>query len=159
MNPRTVTPTDLPELERLILEFWGDHLRGKVLKNLLPFVGFKDIKKVTKDQAKEFLKPEYRTYVIEDNGALVAFIAGKINHLPDRVMDKAGYIENWYVIEEYRHKGLGKMLWDRLVKDFKDLRCTHLLLDSWAENTDARSLYTHKGFIEETVYMVKKLDD
>lgn len=158
MNLRTINSSDKSQLESLVLEFWGDHIRGKILKNLLPFVGFKDIKKVTKNQAQEFLRPEYTTYVIEDKGTLVAFIAGKINHLPDRVMDKAGYIENWYVTQEYRHKGVGKMLWDQLVKDFKDMHCTHLLLDTWGENTDARSLYTHKGFIEETVYMVKKLD-
>lgn len=57
----------------------------------------------------------YFLYVVEDNGILVGYICGTIQEKQHRVLDKEGFIEDWFVLSEYRHTGIGRQLYDTLI--------------------------------------------
>lgn len=154
---RRVDPSDKEQLIRLIGGLWKTDIRERKLKNLTPFAAYKDIDKEILREAEEYLTKGYCTFVAEIEGQLVGYIAGTIKTREDKILDKAGYISNWYVNDEYRNNGVGKQLWEKLVVYFKEQKCTHLLLDIWAENTTAHETYKRMGFIEEQINLVKLL--
>ncbi len=155
MEIRLINASDKDQLNALILEFWRDHIRKKTLNKLLPFVAYKDIEKEIKWQTDQFLSKKYITYVAEKNGQIIGYISGLVKDQPDKVLDKAGYIKNWYVKDGFRKNGVGKKLWKSIEYYFRNQKCSHLLLDTFSENTDARTIYTKMGFIEENINMVK----
>lgn len=154
---RRIQASDREQLIKLIEGLWKVDIRQRKLKKLTPFAQYKDIDEEIAREAEEYLKDAYCTLVAEDNGQLVGYIAGTVKTREDKVLDKAGYISNWYVNDEYRNKGVGKKLWDGLLGYFKEQQCTHLLLDIWAENTTAHATYKRMGFIEEQINLVKLL--
>lgn len=132
-------------------------MRGQKLKELMLFAAYKDIDKEIDWQADEYYKDKYRVYVAESDGKLVGYIAGTVKLKEDKVLDRAGYIDNWYMADEHRNNGVGKQLWKKLEDYFREQKCNHLLLDIWAENDSAHQMYEHMGFIEEQINLVKLL--
>lgn len=154
---RRVKSLDKEKLIKLIEGLWKVDIRQRKLKKLTPFAQYKDIDREIAREAEEYLKVHYCTLVAEMDGHIVGYIAGTVKILENKKLDRAGYISNWYVSDGYRHKGVGKQLWDELVAYFKEQKCTHLLLDIWAENTTAHETYKRMGFIEEQINLVKLL--
>lgn len=150
-------PKDNDELVRLYLEF------NKSTSETLPeiqnkFRAFKDISKYAKEKIKRYLSnPNYIVFVADYNGVLRGYISGKINEAKERVNDKEGYLENWFVEENYQSHGIGRKLFDILAEEFKKLNCTHIGVDTHLEYSDTIAIYEHLGFTKRLITFFKPL--
>lgn len=73
--------------------------------------------------------------------------------LTSNISDRQMYLHYIYTDKAVRGKGAGSMLMQKVFSDAKDKKCTELLLDVAADNSNAISFYKHKGF---SVYEEKK---
>jgi len=94
-------------------------------------------------------------YVAVDANNVVAFIIGKtpeassLEHYSVR-----GYAElmSISISPEYQHKGLGKMLFEFVVCEFKKRGCTKMVIGTLKDNLQARKAYEKWGCILDTTY-------
>lgn len=110
----------------------------------------------------KYSQPKGRLYLAEYDGAIAGCIAL-------RPMEEDGICEmkRLYVREEFRGKGIGKILTDKILVDAKEIGYHTMRLDTLQRMETARSLYKKLGFnvipayynnpMEEVVYMEKQL--
>ncbi len=117
----------------------------------------KDEDEVLRKVTREFVSdPKHLCFVADCDGTLVGFISGCLNIDEDKVYDRKGYIEDWFVSETHRRRGVGRQLWDALLEEFTAQDCSWLELGAFASNP-AIEFYKSQGFVNSTVKMVKKL--
>src|SRR5438034_7920767 len=157
MNIRKAIREDKNQLLYLVNKFDDYYIEGKIFpENFLPFVKYKDKNKLFQEVVDDWLhNPKYFIYVAEENGNLVGYICGTIQAKSQRVLNKEGFIEDWFVLDEYRHIGVGKQLYDILMKDFKNEQCNRLGLKAYAANKETIEMYRRMGFIDAELAMVK----
>lgn len=103
-------------------------------------------------------------FVAEDEGKPVGYIFGFVcdsqskKNLLEVVPTQVGQIEDLYVELDYRGRGVGRLLLNKMETYFKENGCDSLWLEVFASNGDARSAYTKMGFVEREVGMFKKID-
>jgi putative acetyltransferase len=103
-----------------------------------------------------------RLYLAESDGIIVGCIAL-------RPMNEEGICEmkRLFVREEYRGKGIGRILTEKIIADAKEIGYSAIRLDTLQRMETARSLYSKLGFtvipayynnpMDEVVYMELKL--
>lgn len=157
---RKVKPSDREQLLQLIREFYIIHNRQKLFsKELALLEAYKDINKTVNKTATEYLKnKKYIVFVAEDKNRLIGYICGNIKLKPYKIFDSEGYVEDWFVNESYRSKKIGKMLFERLIEEFKKRECTHIAVSSYAVNKKAINIYYKIGFIDKEIVMIKKIN-
>ena len=64
----------------------------------------------------------------------------------ERHEEPYGLMENIYVEPEYRDRGLGTMLVERIIREAKKRKCYKLIGTSKTENTGAHRFYERFGF-------------
>lgn len=96
-------------------------------------------------------------FVAEKESILVGYIYGRILLRSDRVLDRIGFIEDWFVLKKNRKQSVGKLLWTKLISWFKKKKCNGLELNSFTRNKKALSLYNQMGFVEKFVTLMKKI--
>jgi ribosomal protein S18 acetylase RimI-like enzyme len=94
---------------------------------------------------------------IEEEGEIIGYIVGQIRDRNPRVMDKEGYINDWFVKKKWRSKGVGMTLYNTLLKEFKSQACNRLGLYTNIRNKKTIDFYHKLGFIDESLTMVKKI--
>lgn len=165
MKPRqlvTIRRASLSDYDglHLLLEEFGKVFTKEKLARPLGIEWLQEYKnedEVIQKATKEFVTdPKHLCFVAEYDGALVGFITGRLNIDEDRVYDRKGYIEDWFVSEMYRGQGIGRQLWDALLEEFTAQGCSWLELGAFASNP-AIEFYKSQGFVNSTVKMVKKL--
>jgi ribosomal protein S18 acetylase RimI-like enzyme len=159
MTIRRLEKNDREELIKLLIAF--DEPDYPLSKENSTFREYKkDISLVAAEVADDYLNnPMYIIFVAEQNGQIEGCIVGEIKSIQFRKYDKEGYMTGWYVHPEYRHHGIGKDLFEKLVEEFKKANCTHIALDTKVENIKAIEIYEHMGFFKRTVSMVKLVQD
>lgn len=95
--------------------------------------------------------------VAEEEGNLLGHICGTVKVKEFQIRNKKGSIEEWFVSSEHRHKGVGKQLYDSLLKEFEKANCTHVSLKVFSDNKDAIQLYHRMGFLNLELTLVKDL--
>src|SRR5260221_11979630 len=107
---RKAIESDKQELVKKLAEF-DSYLTPLFPKELVPFIKYKDRNATFEEVVDEWLSNhEYILFVAEDNGNLVGHICGTVKTKKFHVNDREGSIEEWFVSEDYRHKGVGKQL-------------------------------------------------
>ena len=158
---RNLRKSDEKQLSSLATHFFRDNQRGKIVsKKLLKMIRYKNYDKHLKEDVKGYMKLSRREAVIfvaESNRKLIGYIYGRIVDKPKMVLNKIGIIEDWFVEEEYRDKGIGEMLWGRLVEWFKGKKCNRLELDVYTTNKHAIEIYHRLSFIDKAIIMTKKI--
>lgn len=156
---RRVTLKDKLELEKLINEFYIIHNRQKLLPpDILPFMTYKDINKLVKDTVQDYLtNKKHYVFVAEDNGMLIGYICGQVKKYPDKLFDKGGYIEDWFVSKQYRNRQIGKLLFEQIYDLFKQLKCDHLRLYTFAINKQVLDIYYKMGFKNTFIELSKEI--
>lgn len=141
-------------------EFHNKFHRQELLVSspIFPLVKYTNPKKSVEEAIGEMFKKDHISFVAEDRRKLIAHISGKIIERKGKVLNKEGYIDEWFVKKEYRGKGVGKKLYEVLLQEFKKRRCTHIGLDTYAENKEARKLYRKLGFKNYILIMKQALD-
>jgi GNAT superfamily N-acetyltransferase len=74
-------------------------------------------------------------------------------------MKRAWILNDIYVLEEYRGKGVGKALMNATYEHGKETNASWIMLQTYISNTVAQSLYEKEGFVRDTnsYYYYKKL--
>jgi ribosomal protein S18 acetylase RimI-like enzyme len=160
MTIRKVEEKDKEQLLNLHKIFHINFHHEELLQNspILPIIKYADPKVSMKHAVDEMFDGSHISFIAEKDGEIIAFIGGKINELVYKVHNKEGYIDDWFVKETYRSKGIGKKLYDALTLEFKKLGCTHLAIGAYCENKQALDFYRKLGFFDFTVTLKKKID-
>ena len=152
---RKATINDRNQLYRLLTSF-DEYCKRVNPPNLLAITEYKNKTATFKSVINEWTSnSEYILFVAEQNDELIGHICGKINENPFRKKDREGFIEEWFVMENYRSKGIGKKLYNNLVSEFNKARCTHLALRVFSANQDTINLYHKMGFLDLEIKMIK----
>ncbi len=93
----------------------------------------------------------------DENRSLMGYIVGSIQVKQDRVLDKEGSIDEWFVTETARRTGIGKQLYDSLIEVFKQHVCNHIGLKIYSANKNIVELYHRMGLHDLEFTKVKAL--
>lgn len=158
MNIRRATHEDKDFLVQLLNEFNNYYYEEKVFSvEFLPFWEYKDKQAIFTETVEQWLKPEYLFFVAEADDKLVGYICGEVRERKPRVLDREGYINDWFVKKEWRNQGVGMSLYQILVDEFKKQGCNRLGLYTNVRNQKTIELYHKLGFIDESLTLVKKV--
>ena len=101
-----------------------------------------------------------RIFVVEVDGKIVAYAIVKIKEPDPRpilVPKTAAYVRDFGVDQDYRRKGIGRMLFSYLVDFAKNFGANVLELDVWEFNKEAFRFYEEMGMETVTRKMERKL--
>lgn len=101
-------------------------------------------------------------YVAEDNNRVVGFIGGNIKDLTsentvENVPMKKGRILELFVTKDYRSKGVGRILMEKLEEYFKKNGCHTVNVEVFAQNINAYNFYSSFGYENRNLDMMKVL--
>ena len=101
--------------------------------------------------------------VVADLGAgrLAGFLEASIrSHVEDCSTDHVGYLEGWYVDEEYRQMGIGRQLVRYAENWARQKGCTEMGSDAEVDNLVSQQAHTRLGYSETSrlVHLRKELD-
>ena len=102
---------------------------------------------------KYFLDEQF-IYVAEEDEKIVGFITGEILPKKEWYTVQLGTINNLYVLEDYRHKGIGKQLMQTMINGFKEKGIETFELYAFSNNVDALKFYEKLGFKKYNVQML-----
>ncbi len=158
MDIKRIKPSDKDKLRKLLYDFHINNRIKTFSKELQELEKYKDNNQTIDKSVDDYLNdPKYIVYIAEENDEPLGFIAGNVVEKPQKVLDKRGYIEDWFVIEKFRNKNIGKELFDKLIEDFKNLGCKAITLDAFAENRLALDIYHHMGFKDRGINLIKRI--
>lgn len=100
-----------------------------------------------------FLNKQF-IYVAEEDEKIVGFITGEILPKKEWYTVQLGTINNLYVLEDYRHKGIGKQLMQTMINSFKEKGIETFELYAFSNNVDALKFYEKLGFKKYNVQML-----
>ena len=100
-----------------------------------------------------FLNKQF-IYVAEDNQKIVGFITGEILSKKEWYTVQLGTINNLFVLEEYRGKGIGKKLMETMMDAFKEKGINNFELYALNNNENALKFYEKLGFRKYNVQML-----
>jgi aminoglycoside 6'-N-acetyltransferase I len=86
--------------------------------------------------------------VAEDGGRVVGFIEVGLRSHADGCdgARPCGFIEGWYVAEDHRARGIGKLLMDRAETWSRAQGARELASDTWLDNEGSQRAHTALGF-------------
>ena len=103
---------------------------------------------------KCLIKKSFCAFVVEDDDEIVGYLAGGICKVESyRNVPKSAELDNMFVLEEYRGKGTGGMLYSAFVKWCKGKKVKMLRVAASAENKQAIGFYRKKGFEDYTLVL------
>ena len=157
---RNATATDKEQLVQLMHEFndyyYDEHI---FTEEFLPFWEYKNAQKIFEETATEWLSNSaYFVFVSEENNEIIGYIVGHVKERAPRVLDKEGYIDDWFISKNWRHKGVGRQLYKSLLDEFKKRDCNRLGLLTNIHNKATIDFYHKLGFIDESLTLVKDLE-
>lgn len=100
-----------------------------------------------------FLNQQY-IYVAEEDGKIVGFITGEVLKKKAWYNVQLGTVNNIFVLEEYRDKGIGKELMKTMMKTLKKDGITNIELYTYANNSKAIKFYEKLGFEKCNIQML-----
>ena len=100
-----------------------------------------------------FLNKQF-IYVAEEDEKIIGFITGEILSKKEWYTVQLGTINNLYVLEDYRHKGIGKQLMQTMMNSFIEKGIETFELYAFSNNVDALKFYEKLGFKKYNVQML-----
>lgn len=106
---------------------------------------FNEVYKQKNELKNEFINNPYtKVLVFIENNKVIGFI--HINEIYDRYE-----INNIFVLDEYRKKGIASQLMDNIIKLGKDTGIINITLEVRKDNVNAINLYKKYGFVEKAI--------
>jgi len=94
------------------------------------------------------IKPVWKAFVAEDNGAIIGFALYYVRFSTWK--GRRVYLEDFIVTEEYRGKGIGKLLFQQIIKETKELGYSGMVWQVLDWNEPAIGFYKkYEANIEE----------
>ena len=94
-------------------------------------------------------QPDRVVFVAGDSEKIAGFINGRVTG-PSAIFNERleGVIQDLYVHPPFRRKKLGSRLLEELLKEFKEMRVTNVLLDVSSLNRGAQMFWRSRGFTD-----------
>jgi diamine N-acetyltransferase len=104
---------------------------------------------------KELIE-EGTIWVAEDNNKVIGYLAGRIKEKPTYATKTLAELDNFYIDEEYRRKGIGKKLVEEFKKDCILRGIEEIKVTASYKNINAREFYKNNNFDNfEITYKMK----
>lgn len=154
---RLANRTDRQVLREFHRSLYETHRDAVVARESVPLIAYRDYAKVLEDDVDSLLS-DAGTYVIlaEVDGVPVGYVTGRIVVDRRRLLAKRGIVEDWYVDEAHRGRGLGAMLLEDLEARFTEAGCEAIESGTWASNDGARRAHEALGYEEIRVIYRKR---
>lgn len=151
INIRSAQPSDYSQLASMMAALWPNASAEEHLKELTAILG--DNPPLTMPLA--ILVAEATV------GELVGFVEVDLRSHADgcNPVRSVGYIEGWYVAEDYRKQGLGRKL-VRAAEDWsRSHGCLEIASDTWIDNEVSQQAHAALGYevVDRCVHYRKKL--
>lgn len=95
--------------------------------------------------------------VATSNTKVIGYCSGTLPKKESWRTVKLAEIDNIFVEEEFRQKGIGKLLLDEFCNWAKKMKIDRVSISAFAENTRAIALYKREGFAPYDLILEKKL--
>ena len=122
---------------------------------------FKGFTKPMQEYLKEyFIDPNKVLLVYEENGIIYGYAMLEIVEKPERphaFKSKFLHIEELGVAKNFRGKGIGKQLMEKIREIAKEKALAEIQLDAWAFNQSALAFYDKAGFETYRKYLRLKV--
>ena len=160
MKIRKATSEDKEQIIRLMEEFNRYYYEENIFPDdFKPLWEYKNKNKTFDEAAQEWLSDqEFIMFAAEENGQLIGYICGQVKDRKVRIVDKEGYIHDWFVSRDWRHKGVGMQLYQKLLEEFKKNGCNRLGLLTNIHNKNTVDFYHKLGFIDDSINMVMQIE-
>ena len=100
-------------------------------------------------------------YVAEADGRVIAFLEGRLrSHADGCETSPVGYLEGWFVAQEWRGRGVGGALVRQFEQWSRERGCRELASDTWLDNSASQRAHERLGFteVDRVVHYRKALD-
>jgi ribosomal protein S18 acetylase RimI-like enzyme len=143
MKLRRATPADAAVVGRIHVESWNVAYRGIMPDDVIART---DLAYRTAFWQERLADPDWPIFLLEDDGADVAFCHMIATKDRDDDPTRVGHITSLHVIPARRGRGHGKTLMDHVLAEF--LRRGYVEVTLWVleENRAARAFYERYGF-------------
>lgn len=143
MSIRKANINDANGINALLYQVQDVHANGR------PDIFIKGTKKFKDEELIEILNGnDLFFYVYEANKKILGYICIKIiieSESFSKYARKELYIEDLCVDEKYRHQGIAKELYDYIIELAKKEGCSHITLNVWELNKNAKEFYKKMG--------------
>lgn len=143
MSIRKANINDVNGINALLYQVQDVHANGR------PDIFIKGTKKFKDEELIEVLNGNGLIfYVYEANKKILGYICIKIiieSESFSKYARKELYIEDLCVDENYRHQGIAKELYDYIIELAKREGCSHITLNVWELNKNAKEFYKKMG--------------
>ena len=95
--------------------------------------------------------------IAENEDEIVGYVWGSIDKRPYHKLKKMGYIDELFIAQKYRKKGIAKQLLSELEAFFVQKGCEFIFTNTDWENKNAQSLYSSFGMNKVTVEFWKEI--
>ena len=95
----------------------------------------------------------HKLLVTEVDGRIVGFIYGFVYHIPEMFMEPIVILDALYVMEEYRHNGYARAMFQQFREFAKQCHACRIELKVISENLEALRFYEKLSFCESKKYM------
>ncbi|MGH7448028.1 MAG: aminoglycoside 6'-N-acetyltransferase [Longimicrobiales bacterium] len=130
---RTARPADVPSLAKLRATLWPE---GTVDEHAAELPALLD-------------SPNDCVFVAEADGRIIAFFEGRLrSHADGCETSPVGFMEGWFVAEEWRRGGVGSALVRRFEEWARERGCRELASDTWLDNIASQRAHERLGFGE-----------
>ena len=157
-NQIEIRKAKLSDIESLDLLLYQVH---KVHSDARPDLFVSGAKKYTDEQLKQILKDETKPiFVATENGTVLGYAFCVLINNGESVSHTdiiTLYIDDLCVDETSRGKGIGKLLYDYVIKYAKKCCCYNVTLNVWADNQNAVAFYEKIGMRIQKIGMEKIL--
>ena len=158
MKIRKATANDKDKLLPLVTALHVEHKNLILSQEAQRFEEYRNTGKEMKNSAFENISnPNFITFVVEKDAKFIGYICGQIKEKPRKVYNREGYIEDLFVVDAHRRRGLAKKLFAALLTEFQLQGCTHIATDAYVTNYEALRIYKRWGFHERVVTFYKAL--
>ena len=99
-------------------------------------------------------------FAVREDGSPCGFVeAGTREYGEGCETSPVGYLEGWYVDEDMRQQGIGRMLFSTAEDWARSLGMTEIASDTWLENETSIIAHLNMGYqeMERLVHFVKRL--
>lgn len=143
---RALVESDLSEWLRLRKSLWDESDHDDHMAEMLDIME----------------NPHHQFIVVADlgNGRLAGFLEASIrSHVEDCETENVGYLEGWFVEEEYRRTGIGRALVASAEDWARQNGCTEMASDAELDNIVSQNAHEKLGYSETSrlVHLKKQL--
>ncbi len=112
----------------------------------------------SKEMSERDDNPDCRLAAADDSGQLIGFCYSYISFKPKYFkLEKFGFVGDLFVKEEYRGRGIGRLLVDDALKFFKKRKINQIELLVAQKNTDTIKFWESLGFDHLLTWMFKRI--